>query len=501
MSGAGLGLSVTDFGWRHPGRARWAVRNVNFDVSPGERVLITGASGSGKSTLLRSVAALADPQDAAQAEGSICYTADGLVLDASRARRRIGLLMQDPETNLLMTRVGDDVAFGLENAQLPRQLIWPAVQTALDQVGFRYSLDRPTSALSGGEKQRVGLAGSLARGPGLLILDEPTANLDPEGAAVTVESIRQVLDATGSTMLLVEHRLPEVLGLVDRMILLSPDGLLADGPPARVLAEHGDQLARAGVFVTGWRGTIRLPALPAQSDRVMMVAKEVVVDRGPARQRVLAGVSMTATGATATAIVGANGAGKSTLARVLGGLLTPTSGVVQVPGSSKPLHKLRSRRLARAVGSVFQEPEHQFVAGTVAAELVVGARAVGMGKASAYQCAEHLLAALGLAGLREANPHTLSGGEKRRLAVAAALVADPPVLVLDEPTFGQDVNSWASIVELLIDQLNRGTALVVITHDKDLVEALGARVLTLSEGHLAQRSVAAPGHEAEVVTA
>lgn len=492
MKPTGLGLAVSDFGWRHPGRARWAIRNVSFDVAPGERVLIAGASGAGKSTLLRSIAAVADPADAAAASGAITYLRDGVVQDSNQVRRSVGLMMQDPETNLLMTRVGDDVAFGLENAQVPRDRIWPAVRGALDEVGFRYQTDRPTTELSGGEKQRVGLAGLLAREPSLLVLDEPTANLDPTGAKLTVESVARVLDSSGATLVIVEHRLPEVIDLIDRVILLSPSGILADGPPNRVLAQHTGEFERAGIFVQGWSGRLRLPSLPEHGDRVVLSAKDVTCERGPDRQRVLAGVTMSATASTATAIVGENGSGKSTLAAILGGLLTPTSGAARVPTAPKPLHKLRSRDLARAVGSVFQSPEHQFVAGNVAAELVVGARAVGMSKSAADDRAVRLMSQLGLSNLRAANPYTLSGGEKRRLAVGAALVSNPPVLILDEPTFGQDSNSWTSIVELLIDQLNRGTSLVVITHDAALITALGARVLRLADGVLHPDSASAP---------
>lgn len=484
----GLALRLSDFGWRYPGRTHWAVRHIDLQIDAGERVLIAGASGSGKSTLLRCLARLVELEDAAEASGTIEYF-DNLrssqPLDDAAVRAGIGLMLQSPDTNLLMTRVGDDVAFGLENAQLPATAIWPRVHQVLTEVGFPYSIDRPTGALSGGEKQRVALAGLVAREPRLLILDEPTANLDPAGAKVVTGALAHILDRTGSTMVLVEHQLSQVIDLIDRVVLVSPNGIEADGKPAEVLRKHAKQLRRSGIFVPGWRPEFSAPQQP-QATSVVLSAKNVTVERGPEHALALADVSLDIHAGTATAIVGHNGAGKSTLARVLGGLLKPTHGAAHAPGVAKPLHKVRSKQLAALVGSVFQDPEHQFVTSTVREELAIGAHATGARRQAAEQRADGLLRQLGLTHLARANPYTLSGGEKRRLAVAAALVANPPVLILDEPTFGQDSNSWSTIAALLVDQLVRGTALVLVTHDLELVRTLNARVVTLERGRLTE---------------
>lgn len=484
--GTPFSVRVRDFGWRHPGRTQWALRHVDLEIPAGQRVLIAGASGSGKSTLLRALAGLSDPQDAADCEGSITYRAAGQPLTGQQVRNGTGLMLQDPDSNLLMTRVGDDVALGLENACVPRSQIWPLVRQALDAVDFPYGVDRPTAALSGGEKQRVGLASLLARRPSFLVLDEPTANLDPDGVVITTTALREVLDDTQATMVIVEHRVSHVLDLVDRIVLLSPAGIVADGDPSQVLVSQQQALADSGIFVPGWRRpSVAQPSSVANPVGVpVLAARDVSVARGPHRDPVLHDVSLSIPAGTATAIIGPNGAGKSTLAWVLGGLLKPDSGCAFAENESKPLHRMRSKELARRVGSVFQEPEHQFVTNRVFTELAIGLRAAGLPKSTAVQRADSLLEQLGLAHLRNSNPFTLSGGEKRRLAVAAALAAQPPVLILDEPTFGQDARSWTTLVEMLANQLVRGTALVAITHDHDLVSALSCEVVVLDHGKI-----------------
>ncbi|MDZ7578190.1 MAG: ATP-binding cassette domain-containing protein [Candidatus Nanopelagicales bacterium] len=499
MTDMAVGVSARDFGWRYAGRSKWAFRNVDLEIAPGERVLIAGGSGVGKSTLLRALAAIGDEAESAQTAGTIKYRRGSREIAAVDVGQQVGLMMQDPETNLILTKVGDDVAFGLENAQVDRAAIWPRVERSLGVVGFPYGLERPTSALSGGEKQRVALAGLLVRKPGLLILDEPTANLDAEGAAMTVGALQEVLADSGSTLVLVEHRLADVVDLVDRIVVLQPEGILFDGPTAEVLRSRGSELADLGVFVPGVellpgsRPRIQrnrpymagiVTRSPATPETAVLTARDVVIRRVKKGPPVVDGVSLRASRSTAVAVMGPNGAGKSTLARALGGLMRPSQGSVTAAGSDKPLHRYRSRDLCRVVGSVFQEPEHQFVATSARAELAIGARASGLPRRQAWERADLLLDELHLEDVARANPYTLSGGEKRRLAVGAALAGGPGALVLDEPTFGQDLNTWRATVELLIRQLDDQRALVVVTHDAELVKALGAVEYRMTRGRL-----------------
>lgn len=459
-------VELRGFGWRHAGRRDWALRDVTLHVDDGERVLLLGASGAGKSTLLAALAGLL-AEDSGEQAGTVLV--DGKPPRAAEA----GMLFQDPQTALVMARAGDDVAFGLENLGVPRGDIWPRVDEALAAVGFPYGRDRDTNTLSGGEQQRLALAGVLALRPGLLLLDEPTANLDPAGAGL----IRTVLAQLATTMILVEHRVAEALPLVDRVVVLSPAGVVADGAPARIFAEHGAALAEQGVWVPG-------PApVAARSGGTrggaLLSARGATLGYPGVDTRVFSDLDLDLAEGEALAVLGPNGAGKTSLALVLGGLLAPTAGSVAATArlagadAATPPWKWRARQLAGRIGSVFQNPEHQFVTSRVRDEVALGPRRldrpVPLG----------LLDRLRLAHLAEANPFTLSGGEARRLSVATALAAAPALLVLDEPTFGQDRRTWIELVDLIADLRDEGRGIVLVTHDDALVTAVADRRFTL----------------------
>jgi len=441
---------------RHATRSAWALTGVDLVVEPGERVLVTGASGAGKSTLLGAVGGVLD-QEGTEFAGEL--TVDGGAPAATR--ERIGLLAQDPDSQLVMSRAGDDVAFGLENAGLPAALIWPRVDAAMAAVGFRYGRERLTAALSGGEKQRLVLAGVLAREPGLLLLDEPTAQLDAAGAALVRESVARSTADRSATLLVVDHDAGPWLPLVDRVVELLPGGLVERGPDWRPAPRAaGLQIVRA----TG--GPTLLTATGAGfTHRGSAVQSLPPTDAALAAGRVVA-------------VTGPNGAGKSTLALLLAGLRRPTAGRVSAAaelaagvrrGHREPW-RWRAGELVSRIGTVFQHPEHQFLTGRVRDELALGP--LRAGHRSAHATAESLMERLGLAGLADANPYTLSGGQQRRLSVATALATSPRVVVLDEPTFGQDDATWRELVTLLGEQRAAGCALAVATHDADLVEIL-----------------------------
>ena len=454
-------IELTGFGWRYAGRRAWAVRDVDLRIERGERVLLLGLSGAGKSTLLVALAGLLTDESGERA-GTIAV--DG----------RAGVLFQEPQTQLVMARCGDDVAFGPENLGVPAAAIWPRVRAAVDAVGFGYPLDRSTHALSGGEQQRLALAGVLAVQPSVLLLDEPTANLDPPGAAL----VRQVLARLDTTVVLVEHRVAEALPLVDRVVVLTPDGIRADGTPADVFARYGDELADGGVWVPDHPVLPRRAAAPAGAP--LLTARSVAV---PGR---LAPTDLDVCAGAAVAVTGPNGAGKSTLALALGGLLRPGSGTVRATpalagadAAARPPHAWRAAALATRIGSVFQNPEHQFVTGRVRDELALGPRRAGAAPESVRSTVDDLLTRLRLDRLAEANPYTLSGGEQRRLSVATALATAPRVLVLDEPTFGQDRRTWTELVDLLAKLRDDGAGVVAATHDEDFVDALADRTVRL----------------------
>ncbi len=554
-----MGIVARGWGWRHPGRRAWALRGVDLQVGPGERVLLLGPSGSGKSTLLAGLAGLLNPGEGSAAgprapRGGVAQGAgqgngeqEGeLLLDgvpAALARRqgvraglaRTGLLLQDPLAQTVLARCGDDVAFGLENHAVPREQIWPRVEAALRGVAFPYGLRHSTSRLSGGERQRLALAGVLALRPGLLLLDEPTAMLDPDGAALLREQVAAVVGAAGASCVLVEHRVEPWLPMVDRVVVLQPGGgVVADGPPAAVFAAHADRLAADGVWVPGLapraaapaaRDAVPPPACPP-SGELLLRLRGVAAARpgsarpgsarpgsggpgsggpgsgGPAASRagaapVVRGVDLDVFAGRARCVIGPNGAGKSTLALALAGLVAPAAGeLVATPalaaGVGPRPHRWRARELVTRIGTVFQEPQHQFVAATVADELAVGPRVLGLPATAVRARVEELLERLRLTGLARANPFTLSGGEQRRLSVATVLATRPRLLVLDEPTFGQDSRTWAELVALLLELLDDGAAVVAATHDGALVRALSADVLALRDGMVEAPAVPQP---------
>lgn len=473
-------VELRGFTWRHAGRKKPAVRDLTLSVADGERVLLLGASGAGKSTLLRALAGLL-PADSGEQHGRILV--DGV--DAREARDRTGILFQDPAAQLVMARSGDDVAFGPENRGVPHAELWPRVDAAMATVGFPYGRDRDTSALSGGEQQRLALAGVLALRPSLLLLDEPTANLDPEGAAQIRASLRAAVP--GATLVMIEHRVAEVAGMVDRVIVLAADGgLLADGPPGRVFADHGTTLTAEGVWIPG-----ATPPTPRRSPglgETLIEATDLGLRHPGTPEPSLSDVDLTVAAAELVAVRGTNGSGKSTLAALLGGLLKPTAGRVRATPAlagrhaSTPPHRWRARVLAGAIGSVFQNPEQQFVTSRVRDELALGPRRVGMSPSDVDARVSGLLERLRLSALAEANPFTLSGGQARRLSVATALATAPGLLILDEPTFGQDRRTWLELVALIADLRDEGGGVVAVTHDEDFVTAVADREFGLQKG-------------------
>ena len=482
--GAGARVCARGWGWRHAGRKNAALSGVDLDIAPGERVLVLGPSGSGKSTLMGGLAGLLGGTEEGEATGTL--TVDGVA--PADARGRVGLLMQDPEAQVVLARVGDDVAFGMENLGVARDEIWPRVENSLKAVGLSVPLDHSTTELSGGQKQRLALASILAMGPGLLLLDEPTANLDPSGVAEVRAAVETVVESTGATMVVVEHRVDVWASLVDRVIVVADGAIAADGPLREVLAQQGEALRERGIWLPGDDVAAEVgpaPEVAPTSSEATPIARVADLTIGyDASAPVRSGIDLTIERGVSTCIVGANGAGKSTFALTLAGLLPPLEGTVEVEtsdGTRGDPHEWSSKQLLGRMSMVFQEPEYQFLAATVAEELAIGPRAAGMSEEEIAPLVEEHLEALGLTKLARANPMTLSGGEKRRLSVATALISAPELLILDEPTFGQDRGTWLGLVRLLRAALERGVTLVSITHDPAFVAAMGQRVVDLGQ--------------------
>ena len=472
-------VEARGWGWRHAGRHAWAIRGLDLRVEEGERVLLLGASGAGKSTLLQAIAGLLDASGGGESEGELLVRGKPPAI----ARDETAIVFQDPETQLVAARAGDDVAFGLENHCVPNERIWPRVHAALAAVAFPYPADRRTEALSGGEKQRLAIAGAIALEPRLLLLDEPTANLDDDGARDVRDVLRSLTKDRERTMLLVEHHVEAALDLVDRVVVIGAGaGVIADGPPARVFAADGARLAALGIWVPGLEP--HRPAAHARTRGAVIASTRDVAYRYPGADAwALDGADLDVVAGEAVALTGLNGSGKSTLALLVAGLLRPMRGSARL--GADEAWRLPARRLVTRVGTVFQDPEHQFVTGRLDHELAVGPRRAGRTPAEAKRIAADLLERLRLAHLAAANPFTLSGGEQRRLSVGTALATSPALLVLDEPTFGQDRRTYAELVDLLAAHRAAGGSIVFATHDADLVTSLGDRSLALRRGRAA----------------
>lgn len=482
---AASSIECRGFGHRPPGRRAWALRDIDLTVAAGEHVLLLGASGAGKSTLLRAIAGLLDDGQGGSADRNDGTNTEGTVrVDGApsfRGNPRVGLLLQDPDAHLLLSRMADDVAFGLRTRGVAPQEAARRAAAALEAVGLtsvELNGARRVATLSGGERQRVALAGVLATNPGVMLLDEPTSMLDPDGAALVRASVSRLARDRGVTLIVVEHRVTEWLPLVDRVVVLRTDGIAADGPPAQVLSDRS--LITQGVWlpvVTDNKPSAR-PAGPR-----LLTADQVSLQYPGAATPALADLTMCVSAGTATALTGPNGSGKSTAALLLGGLARPSGGAVHASpqlcagvSETRP-HRWPSRDLAQRIGTVFQNPEHAFVRATAAEELAAGPRARGRSGSQVDDVVDTLLERTHLRPLAEANPYTLSGGQQRRLSVAAALATAPRLLVLDEPTFGQDPNTWLELVELLRERCDAGVGLVFATHDEPFVAALAdARV-------------------------
>ena len=516
----GARIELNNFSWHHPGRPEPVISGLNLTINPGEKVLLLGTSGAGKSTLLHAIAGVLHDDDGESAGGTITINGQA----PAEARGTAGMMQQDPESSIVMATVGNDVAFGPENLRVPREEIWGRVTEALTAVGLNHlPLDHPSSALSGGQKQRLGLAGILSMHPGAMILDEPTANLDPSGVQEVRDSILTAAEATGATLLVVEHRVSIWAPHMDRIIVLGEGGTIThDGAPDTVLTEARQELIDAGVWVPNY-----VPRAP-QSDsdnqggehgEALLRAENLSITRAQptpkqrrARRRTIkrlgdtpapapvdlpvlrGGINLTLHAGEHLSVLGPNGAGKSTLALTLAGLLTAPDGTLTATDALRnhggqtahwDVPTWTPAQMLSRIGYVFQEPEYQFIRGTVREELELGPRRLAalnrepLNEDDLAARTNELAAHLRLNHLLDANPFTLSGGEKRRLSVASALATAPKILILDEPTFGQDARTWAELVDLIRELLAGGTAVISITHDEDYTAALGGNHITL----------------------
>ena len=467
-------------------------------------LLVVGPSGSGKSTLARAIAGLLPWQfdgtwqgfvqvgdvDVARHEGA---AAEGpgsgeLAPPVTTAALDAGILLQDPASQLVMERVGDDVAFGLENLAWPLEAMRARVPEALAGVGMAGFDGRRSTRLSGGEQQRVALAGVLAPRPGVLVLDEPTAHLDPSGADAIFGILAGLRQQRAATIVLIEHRAELAWPTADTVLALNDDGRPIDvGPPPAVLKRSRKRMAEAGIWLPDGRAAAAAGPATGLDDRRLGTHGTLPVldmrgvrfgyDRG---NTVLRDVDLTVGPGERVALVGANGSGKSTLLRVALGLRRPTTGLVRL-GSRDP-SRMPAIQLARLAGYVVQDPELGFLCDTVREEVELGLEPAQVAYAQAL-CA-HLRLPLETFGDR--SPYRLSGGEQRRLSLVTGLARRPLLLALDEPTFGQDRRGHEALVSALAELVEDGSALLAATHDERFVRDATDRRVELAAGWIVE---------------
>ena len=436
---------------RFPDRDPPALFDVVDRIKPGEVVAITGPSGCGKTTLARTIAGFIPSLMSARVDGDVLVGGlSSLRADPAHLAERVGLVQQDPDAQICTLRVRQEVAFGPENLCLPIHEVDRRVDEALEIAGIEHLVERETSTLSGGEKQRLAIASILAMKPDVLLLDEPTANLDPRGAKRIFDTLAHLREHEGTTLVVIEHRLAPLLPLEPRVWVMDRGRIVLRRPTRR----------REDLIELGLRSSwVRRRSAPTRSTgRGVTLRNETFRYRSTA---VLDRLTFSALPGEIVGVIGPNGGGKTTLLRLLASLETPQEGTLERFGSPR-------------IGMVFQHPHQQIFERTVRRELEIeGPLDVG-GR-------EALLEEARLAGLEEAPPLSLSLGEQRRLTVATALRAAPDLLLLDEPFIGQDRHNAAWMIGRILAARDRGAATVLVSHDVPLLAALSDRILYLGE--------------------
>jgi energy-coupling factor transport system ATP-binding protein len=497
-------LVVEQLTFRYRDRKAPAVRGLSFSVSPGEILLVAGASGCGKTTLIRCINGLIPRSYKGELSGRVLlYGQDTAGWPLSRVSQQIGTVLQDPERQILGTDVLHEVAFGLENLSLPRPEIRRRVEEALGFLKIQDLRDRETFRLSGGEKQKVALAGVLAMRPSILLLDEPLASLDPASAYETLDIVRTLADQ-GMSVVLIEHRVEDVLRIrPDRVLfmsageirylgLLSGLGAAVDYRQVKLPAKAVLQRARRepapvplkvlpGAAGGGTRRQAQGPGRAARrtAPQTLVQFESVAFDYG--EREVLHGITLEIRRGDVIGVLGPNGSGKTTLAKHAIGLLKPRSGRVLVQG--RDTREVSVAQLAGTVGYVFQSPSHMLFAPTVHEELSFGPRNLGHPRERIEKEVRGALRIVDLSSHEKDPPLALSFGQQKRVSIAAILAMGSRLLVMDEPTAGQDYQNYMGFMDAIL-QLPGFEAVLFITHDVDLAVIYANRVLLVAEGSL-----------------
>jgi energy-coupling factor transporter ATP-binding protein EcfA2 len=505
-------ITLHNVTYTYPGSERAALRDFSLQVEEGEFLLVTGVSGAGKSTLLRLLNGLVPHFYGGQLSGFIRVAGrDPVDVGPGEMSDTVGLVFQDPEAQFVAEVVEDEMAFAMENAGLPLPTMRKRVEEALNALGIEHLRSRRVNTLSGGERQRVAIAAVLTLQPRVLVLDEPTSQLDPQSAEEVLDSLVKLNKDLGLTIVLSEHRLERVVEHADRILYIAPGSEPVIGAPREVLSEIplSPPLAQVGKLL-GWNPlplTIKEARKFVSSGQWSMVsgqtlgvrgqniASEIQIENlkskientqaislhdvwfGYGGREVLRGLSLDLCAGEITALMGRNGAGKTTILKLILGLLKPSRGRVQTLALDTRHASLD--QISRQVGYVPQQPDVLLFADTVQGEIDFTRRAHHLPHDGAS-----LLADLGLTRYREHDPRDLSVGERQRVALAAVLASGPQALILDEPTRGLDYGQKDALVGILRRLRDEGRTVVLATHDVELAAHLADRVVLLGDGDI-----------------
>ena len=499
--------TLHEVSYRYPGADRFALSHVTWDIPAGSFTLVAGESGSGKSTLLRTLNGLVPHYAGGRFGGRVVVAGrDTRVTGPRDLAAHVGFVFQDPEAQLVTTRVEDEIAFGPEQFGMDPRRMRVRVEEALDLLGIAHLRHRETATLSGGERQRVAIAAALAMRPNLLVLDEPTSQLDPWAADEMLSGLRRLNEDFGLTIVLAEHRLDRLLLSVDAVQYGLPDGSWLAGDARAVLADDRVPLAmlppvaqlgrlfglaplptsvregRAALYRQPLQPA-PIPPNPLAGAAPVLTAKglSVTLRDGDDMRTVLRRIDLVISPGQVVALMGRNGAGKTTLLRTLTGLQRPSHGHLALNGQSfAPWRDGPSASIAYLP----QNPGTILSAERVRDELRFSQRAARRRIGAVLPDPDDLLDRLGLAGLADAHPRDLSGGQRQRVALAAVLAVGPAVVLLDEPTRGMDGVQKRALTRLLRELAGAGMAVVVATHDVELAAVLADRVVMLGGGEI-----------------
>lgn len=517
-------ISFKNFSFQYRAQKKPTLKEINLDIYPGERVLIAGPSGCGKSTLAGCINGLNPFSNPGECSGELIV--DGVDAPKSsifQLSAYVGTVLQDPDGQFIGLTVGEDIAFALENSCMPQDEMHEITRHAAELVGIQDHLDYAPHELSGGQKQRVSLAGVMVDQVKILLFDEPLANLDPATGKQTIELIDEIQEKTDTTVVIIEHRLEDVLWRdVDRIVLMGDGKILADLHPdellsTRLLEENG---IREPLYLTALRyaGVELAPAKkPAHVDSVVIdkadrkkmtdwfwsrPAAEAEKEHEPLLEvrnltfgyergsQTLRDVSLTIHKGEMVSIVGKNGAGKSTFSKLVCGFETPDSGEILFQGRDLLQENIRHR--AKHIGYVMQNPNQMISKTMIFDEVALSLRNMGKSEEEIREKVEETLKVCGLFPFRNWPVSALSFGQKKRVTIASVLVQDPELIILDEPTAGQDFHHYTEIMEFLRGLNEKGVTVVMITHDMHLMLEYTPRALVFADGRLiADRSAAA----------